>query len=60
MTAARFRAALKRLKLSRSALAKRLRVNVRTVYRWTSGVGVVPETVSLLIECWERDGVPPK
>lgn len=55
MTAPQFRAALKRLKHSRGQLAKRLRVNVRTVYRWASGASVVPDTVSLLLECWLRE-----
>lgn len=55
MTAAEFRAALKALRLSRGQLAKRLRVNVRTVYRWASGDSEVPETLALLMNCWRRE-----
>ena len=54
MTPAQFRAALKALRLSRGQLAKRLRVNVRTVYRWASGDSEVPETVALLMNCWQE------
>ena len=55
MTPAQFRTALKRLRLSRGQLAKLLRVNVRTVYRWASGESELPETVALLMHCWLRE-----
>lgn len=55
MTPAQLRAALKGLRLSRGQLAKQLRVNVRTVYRWASGESEVPETVALLMYCWLRE-----
>jgi DNA-binding transcriptional regulator YiaG len=55
MNAPQFRAALKRLRLSRAALARKLRVNVRTVYRWASGDNDVPEPVGLLLACWQRE-----
>jgi len=55
MTSAQLRAALKGLRLSRRQCAKRLRVNVRTVYRWASGESEVPETVALLMDCWLRE-----
>jgi DNA-binding transcriptional regulator YiaG len=52
MTATKFRASLKRLRLPLAELARRLRVNRRTVHRWASGESAVPETVALLLECW--------
>jgi len=55
MTSAQLRTALKGLRLSRRQCAKRLRVNVRTVYRWASGESEVPETVALLMNCWLRE-----
>jgi len=54
MTDAQFRRALKALRLTRRALAERLRVNVRTVYRWASGESAVPEVVALLLVCWQE------
>jgi DNA-binding transcriptional regulator YiaG len=55
MSAAQFRAAVKRLRLSQAALARRLKVNVRTARRWASGESAVPEPIALLLTCWVRE-----
>jgi DNA-binding transcriptional regulator YiaG len=58
MSAKDFRSAIKRLKLSQGAFSRRVKVHRRTVRRWASGESVVPETVSLLLECWVKSGRP--
>jgi transcriptional regulator with XRE-family HTH domain len=55
MTAPKFRAAVKRLGYTMTALAKKLKVQRRTVHRWASGQSPVPETVALLLTCWLRE-----
>jgi DNA-binding transcriptional regulator YiaG len=60
MTGPQLQALLARLKLPQRQFALRLRVSVTTVNAWVRGRRPVPQTVALLIECWRRDGVPPK
>jgi DNA-binding transcriptional regulator YiaG len=60
MSTAQFRAAVKRLRLSQAALARLLKVNVRTARRWASGESTVPEPIALLLACWLRGGAPVK
>jgi DNA-binding transcriptional regulator YiaG len=54
MSPAQLRAALRRLKLSQVGLAKRLKVDPRTVRRWIAGDRRIPEAVALLFEAWAR------
>ncbi len=60
VTPKQLRAALRSLGLSQRQLAFRLRVTVTTTNRWATGKAPIPESVALLLECWRRDGVPPK
>ena len=55
MTPAQLRHSLKRLGLSQMELARRLKVDPRTVRHWVAGSYPVPEAVSLLLECWQRE-----
>src|SRR2546422_8027675 len=47
-------AALKRLGLSQSEAARRLRVEQSTMWRWLAGERRIPGPVVAAIECWER------
>ncbi len=55
MTPAQLRRSLKRLALSQMELARRLKVDPRTVRHWVAGSYPVPEAVSLLLDSWQRE-----
>lgn len=55
MTPTQLRRCLKRLGLSQMELARRLKVDPRTVRHWVAGSYPVPEVVSLLLACWQHE-----
>ncbi len=56
MSDKQFRAALKRLGLSRTDAAERLGVTRRAVQHWVAGTRHVPEPVVILLKTWLKDG----
>jgi DNA-binding transcriptional regulator YiaG len=55
MTPTQFKRTVKRLGLSQMELARRIKVDGRTVRSWIAGRYAVPEAVSLLLGCWQRE-----
>ena len=58
MTAIELRATLEHLSLNQLELARLVRVNPRTVRRWTGGDGAVPPAVAVLLETFVLAGIP--
>ncbi len=54
LTPKQLRRALKDLELTQEELARRLKVDPRTVRRWIAGDYPVPESVALLFKSWLR------
>jgi ribosome-binding protein aMBF1 (putative translation factor) len=54
MTPRQLRTALRNLDLSQRALARKIKVDVRTVTRWAAGDAPVPESVAQLLDCWHQ------
>jgi DNA-binding transcriptional regulator YiaG len=54
-----FRHVLRRLGLSQMELSRLVKVNPRTVRRWTLGEFPVPEAVTLMLGAWEGRGATP-
>jgi DNA-binding transcriptional regulator YiaG len=55
MAPIQLRRSLRRLGLSQMELARRLKVDGRTVRSWVSGRYPVPEPIALLLACWQRE-----
>jgi len=58
MTPDEFRAALAGFGLSQTRCAALMRTDPRTVRRWAAGDVPVPGPVIVLLEAWQRHGVP--
>ena len=58
MTAIELRKTLEHLSLNQLELARLVRVNPRTVRRWTAGDGDVPPAVAVLLETFILAGIP--
>jgi DNA-binding transcriptional regulator YiaG len=59
MTPGEFRAALARLQLTQTALAKRWGINLRTIQSWATGERPIPATVTMLLRL-ETMETPPR
>jgi len=60
MTADEFREALRALGLSQTRCGILMMTDPRTVRRWAAGDVPVPGPVIVLLEAWQRHGVPEK
>jgi len=55
MTPTQLRRSLRRLRLSQMELARRLKVDGRTLRHWIAGDSPIPHAVHLLLDCWQRE-----